>query len=130
YMTQGPVSVIAFEMRERRVMFRLTMPDPASREIRFTATGKSWTPAQQQSAYEQLERPRWRALTLVVKAKLESVEPGIETFEEAFLPHIVLPNGQTYGQFAVPQIAWAYERQEMPPMLPGVPTALPERSGS
>jgi hypothetical protein len=123
YIMQSQVSIVAFEMRERRVMFRLTMPDPQSREIRFTATGKSRTPAQQKSAYEQLERERWRALNLVVKAKLESVESGIETFEEAFLPHIVLPNGQTYGQFAVPQIQYAYEQQEMPSMLPGVPTA-------
>jgi hypothetical protein len=129
YMTQGQVSIIAFEMRARRVMFRLTLPQMASREIRYTATGKVRTDAQQQSAFEQLERQRWRALNLVVKAKLESVESGIESFEEAFLPHIVLPNGQTYGQFAIPQITYAYERQEMPPMLPGVPTALPQRSG-
>jgi hypothetical protein len=41
---------------------------------------------------------------------------------------IVLSNGQTFGRFAVPQLQYAYKRQEMPPMLPGVPTVLPERS--
>jgi hypothetical protein len=126
YMTQGPVSIVAFEMCDRRVVFRLTMPDIISREIRYSATGKARPPAQQRTAYEQIERQRGRALNLVVKAKLESVESGIESFEEAFLTHIVLPNGQIYGQFAVPQIQFAYERQEMPPMLPGMATALPE----
>lgn len=124
YMTQGQVNIIAFEMRERRVMFRLTIPDMTDNEVRLTPAGKIRTVAQRQAAYEQIERQRWRALNLVVKAKLESVEAQIETFEEAFLPHLVLPNGQTYGQFAIPQIAAAYERQQMPPMLPGVPIAL------
>jgi hypothetical protein len=60
-------------------------------------------------------------MNLVVKAKLQSVESGIESFEEAFLLLIVVPN----GQLAIPQFHSAYERQEMPPMLPGVPAALP-----
>ena len=128
YMTQGQVSIIAFEMRQRRVMFRLTIPDMMSDDVRLTPAGKVRTVAQREAAYEQIERQRWRALNLVVKAKLESVEAQIETFEEAFLPHLVLPNGQTYGQFAIPQIASAYERQEMPPMLPGVSISLPERA--
>ena len=45
-------------------------------------------------------RRRWRALLLVIKAKLESVESGIETFEEAFASQIVLANGQTVGAVA------------------------------
>jgi hypothetical protein len=53
---------------------------------------------------EQDQRQRWRALTLVVKAKLEAVESGITTFEEEFLPHIVMPTGQTVGEWAGPQL--------------------------
>ncbi len=45
----------------------------------------------------QGERQRYRALLLVVKSKLECIECGIETFEEAFLAHLVLPDGQTIG---------------------------------
>ena len=51
------------------------------------------------------------------KAKLEAVETGITEFEDEFLAHIVLPNGQTMGEFAKPQIAHAYDTGDMPPLL-------------
>jgi hypothetical protein len=37
-------------------------------------------------------------LLLANKAKLSSVEDGIETFEDAFLAHIVMPDGTTVSQ--------------------------------
>ncbi len=40
---------------------------------------------------------RWRALVLVVKAKLEAVASGISTLESEFLANIVMGNGQTIG---------------------------------
>jgi hypothetical protein len=72
--------------------------------------------------YDQECRQRWRALLLVIKAKLEAVESGIACFEEEFLAHIVLPNGQQVGQWLRPQLAFAYERGNMPPMLPAPDT--------
>ena len=68
-------------------------------------------------AWEQAQRSAWRALNLVIKAKLESVKAGIFTFEQEFLPHILLPNGQTVGEFMVPQIETAYQGGQMPPLL-------------
>ncbi len=44
---------------------------------------------------EQANRQKGRALMLVIKAKLESVESGVESFEQAFLANIVTANGQT-----------------------------------
>ena len=43
-------------------------------------------------------RRRWRCLLITIKAKLECIETGIETFEEAFLAHIVTETGQTIYQ--------------------------------
>ena len=57
---------------------------------------------------------------MVIKAKLESVESGIETFEQAFLANVVLPGGTTVGDYMTPQIAESYRTGQMPPMLPGV----------
>lgn len=93
-------ALIQFEIQNRRVRFHMPYPTKDERD------------------YEQSLRQRWRALVLCVKGKLEAVENGIETFEQAFLAHIVLPNGQTYGEFAIPQIDHAYEAKQMPPMLP------------
>ena len=66
---------------------------------------------------EQAERQRWRALLLVIKAKLESVENTIETFEQAFLENIVLPNDKTVADTVAPAIAVAYKDGKMPKAL-------------
>lgn len=68
---------------------------------------------------EQAERQSWRALYLVVKAKLESVDSEIETFDEAFMPHIVMANGHTVGQEILPVFQKTIEAGEMPKLLPG-----------
>jgi hypothetical protein len=72
-----------------------------------------------EKVYEQACRQRWRALLLIVKAKLEAVTAGISTVEREFLPDVVLPNGATVGEWVGPQIATVYARHEMPALLPG-----------
>ncbi len=69
--------------------------------------------------WEQACRQRWRALALVIKAKLEAVSAGISVFEDEFLANIVLPDGQLVGQWLRPQLAVSYEGGRMPPLLPG-----------
>ncbi len=111
-------AVVAFEMLNRRVIFNLEMPDRTDKEFTRTPTGKVRSPAQAESAWEQSQRQRWRALALVIKAKLEAVESGITEFEDEFLAHIVLPNGKTAGSWMRPQIAAAYDSGDMPALLP------------
>ena len=60
------------------------------------------------AAWEQALRTRWRALLLCIKAKLESVESGIETFDTAFMAQIVLPDGRTVEERVLPEIEKAY----------------------
>jgi hypothetical protein len=57
-------------------------------------------------------------LALVIKAKLEAVDSGITTFEDEFLAHIVMPDGQTVASHIKPGIAAAYESGTMTPLLP------------
>lgn len=54
---------------------------------------------------------------LAIKSKLESVESGIEQFDEAFMAQIVLPDGRTMAEYAMPQIAKSYTSGTMPPLL-------------
>ncbi|MEE7625403.1 hypothetical protein V3O24_04455 [Methylobacter sp. Wu8] len=110
---------IAFDMNGRRIHFKLAMPDKSGSEITQTPTGKPRSAGAAEQAYEQAVRQRWRALSLVIKAKLEAVEAGITEFEEEFLAHIVLPNGGTVGQFMLPQVEQSYATGQMPPLLPG-----------
>jgi hypothetical protein len=53
----------------------------------------------------QTDLARWRALVLAIKAKLESVQSKIETFEQAFYAHVVLPNGATIYEQTHEQVA-------------------------
>jgi hypothetical protein len=115
----GLAAMIAFEMSGRRVVFKLPLPDRKSKEFTLTPTGK-WARSEKQAAeaWEQACRSRWRSLFLCIKAKLESVEAGIETFEDAFLAHIQMPDGLTVGEHVKPNIKLAYEQQSMQPLLP------------
>lgn len=109
-------SVVEFIDHGRRVRFLLPLPPLV--EFRVTTRGRARKDAAAQRAREQAIRQRWRALLLVIKAKLEAVDAGITTFESEFLAHLVLPNGQTVGQWAAPQLASVYDSGAMPPMLP------------
>lgn len=110
---------VMFDLDNRRIRFLLPMPDPKDPAFVLTATGRIRSDAAAEKEYEQAVRQRWRALALVIKAKLEAVEAQISTVEDEFLAHIVLPDGSTVGDWATPQLALAYERSEMPALLPG-----------
>lgn len=97
YATMPGVVMLAFESKGRRVRFKVPVPDP------------------EKSA--QAHRQKWRAVVLAIKSKLESVESGIEQFDEAFMAQIVLPDGRTMAEFAMPQIAKSYTAGTMPPLL-------------
>jgi hypothetical protein len=119
YGWESSRAIIAFRAHNRMVRFELPMPDPDSPEFTHTPARRNRRSKDQQSiAYEQAVRQRWRALALAIKAKLEAVESGITDFESEFLAHIMLPDGSTVGTWARPQLEAAYERNQMPPMLP------------
>jgi hypothetical protein len=65
-------------------------------------------------ASDQERRSRWRALGLVIKAKLESVASQIETAEEAWLAHVVMPDGRTVSEWVEPEIVKAIDSGKMP----------------
>lgn len=116
-------AVIAFEMQDRKIMFRLPVPDKNARQFTHTRhRGQRRHPEAQIKEWEQACRSRWRALALAIKAKLEAVAIGITTFEDEFLAHIVLGDGMTVGQHLRPRIAQAYESGEVPKLLPPPPT--------
>jgi len=114
-------AMIAFRAHERQVRFLLPLPDRNDDEFQFTPTKRDRrSPDAAEREWEKACRQRWRALALVVKAKLEAVESGITEFEDEFLAHIVLPDGSTVGNFLRPQIAEAYSTGTMPSMLPAL----------
>lgn len=72
------------------------------KQIRFILPRLS---ASGRTRQEQLDRSRWRALVLVVKAKLEAVRSGIAVFEQEFLGFIVVPDkNQTIYELVQPRL--------------------------
>lgn len=120
YGWDGDFAVVGFEMHTRVIRFRLPMPNRHDPTFTKTPTGRTRRdPAAALIAWEQSTRQRWRALLLVIKAKLEAVESGISSFENEFLANIMLPNNQTVGEWAVPQLEEIYASRKLPALLPG-----------
>ena len=88
---------VAFSLMNRNILFRMELPDDP-----------------------QSERSMWRALLLTIKGKLESAERGIETFEDAFLANIVMPQGQTVSEITRPAIEKHYSGNTDVPLLPSL----------
>jgi hypothetical protein len=96
---EGPDKIaVQFSMEDRMVRFTVSMPLESS---------------------DARRRQRARALMLVIKAKLESVESEIETAEQAFFAHIVTPNGRTVYEEAAENVARGYLTGAVQPLLPG-----------
>lgn len=110
-------AVIGFSMQNRQIRFVLNMPDRKDREFTHHSRGRR-TDEAAHKAWEQACRQRWRALALVIKAKLEATSAGIAEFEDEFMANIVMPNGRTVSEEVRPRIAQAYESGTMPALLP------------
>jgi hypothetical protein len=119
YGWEGGRATVGFRLEGKYVRFNLTLPTRGERRFTHTpSTENKRSPAQAEKAWEQACRSKWRALNLVIKAKLEAAETGITTFEEEFLAHIMLPNGETVGQHLIPQIEDSYKDGKSMPLLP------------
>jgi hypothetical protein len=94
--------VVAFEMEGRRI--RIDLPLPHEDDFELTPTGLLRTDNSRRDAYEQEVRRRWRALLLVIKAKLEAIATGIATFDQEWLGYIETDSGETVGEIIIPQL--------------------------
>lgn len=118
FMNAPGRAMIMFEAQDRRIVFELPLPDAADKKFARDGRGSLRSPAKRMDAWEQACRQRWRALALVIKAKLEAVQSGITSFEDEFLSHIMMPDGMTVGNHIKPTIAAWYAGGTMRPLLP------------
>lgn len=95
--------IIEFGWKGKQIRF--VLPRPEAKDFCVSDRGYSRTQTQIRQAMEQADRQRWRALYLVVRAKIEAVEAGLAIFEEEFLSFIVVPGrNQTLGEILVPML--------------------------
>jgi len=98
---------IWFTLADR--MIRFGLPIPALAEMpQYDGRRRALTKDQRLAKLAQARKSRGRALLLVIKAKLESVESGIETVEQAFLANVVMAGGRTVYEHIAEPIALQY----------------------
>lgn len=115
YMATRDKAAIEFALGGRRLRFVLSMPDADALEFTTHSRGRRTAEAALK-LWEQATRQRWRALALVVKAKLEAVDAGISELEDEFLANIVLPSGRTVAEDIRPGIELAYAEGRVAPL--------------
>jgi hypothetical protein len=112
---------LAFRLTDRRVQFRMRTK-PWQDFVVFKPGRHHRSEGQARAKADQHQREQWRALYVTIKAKLVSVESGVETFEEAFLAHVVVQTDdgpRRIADLAAPAIAAAYSGRPLPPLLLG-----------
>lgn len=111
----GPTrAIVQFTASDRIVRF--TLPLPTVEDVYKLVFGKSplgWSRFSDEQKITAETRRRWRCLLIAIKSKLEAVNTGIETFEQAFFGEIVLPSGQTVYEHAHRLVAEIYATGKM-----------------
>lgn len=116
---EGPdCFIIGFELGNRQMRFTV----PMVTEYEGPATYGNGKRVDVQAWIEQRNRQKGRALMLVIKAKLESVESGVETFEQAFLANIMTHGGRTVYEEVHAPLALQYSGGAVGPLLLGGPS--------
>lgn len=113
--------LIGFQIGGRQFRFSVRRPDNDAARGTFLAQGGSewgWTNQTNQATWLNREwMRRWRAAVLWVKGTVEFAGGDIEILRRVFLGSAVLPDGQTFSQWAQPQIDSMYDSGRMPPLL-------------
>jgi hypothetical protein len=112
-------ATVAFEYQ--KLLIQMSIKLPAKEKFRMSPNRRSRrTDNQMIKEWEQASRQKWRVLLLTIKAKLNGIAEGVTTLEHEFMAFIVMPNGVTFGDFAMPKLLEAAETGTMPLLgLPG-----------
>lgn len=111
--------VLQFELGGRLIRFSVTLP-PIEEMPKLDGRSRPLSAADQKAKQAQAHRQRARALLLVIKAKIESVDSKVETFEQAFLANVVMGDDRTVYERVAAPIAAEYEnRAPQHLLLPG-----------
>ena len=120
YAWQENTAMVSFKLNERIINLKLQLPDKNSEEFVYTEVhGNRRSDDLIHAKWEQACRQSWRALSLIILAKLEAVEAGITTLEKEFLADLQLPDGRTVADHVIPAVEKSYMEGKVVNLLPG-----------
>lgn len=121
---QGDRNVVSFIWRDRHMRVEVPLLERTHVKITHTETARRRTERQQQEAYDKMVRSRWRAVFLIIKAKIETIELGASTLDQEFGMSYVLPDGSTVADNVLPRLEQAFSTGEVPELLPPARAAI------
>ena len=83
-------ATLSFIMGKRHVRFELPLPSRDDKKYLRDGRNSVRSPAAREKVWEQDCRTAWRALLLIIKAKLEAITAKVATFDDEFLSYIVV----------------------------------------
>lgn len=104
---------IGFLKNGLNISMEINFPDRKS--FKTTSNYRERSEAAIDKCVQEETRRLMRSLLLVIKAKLVAVSDGVATFEQEFMPYIVMSDGQTLS------------RKLLPPLLEMAKSAQPIR---
>ena len=102
---KGRILIVRFRYTISDVEYFVAFKVPIPQADDKTPTGRNRTRTQVIKLQAQHERGIWRAVHWAIKSRMESIDFGIETFQEAFLSHFELPGtDQRIGDVLIPRL--------------------------
>jgi hypothetical protein len=110
--------LIGFAINKR--LIRMKIRFPSKNDVAISPAGRRRKSEALEREYIKSILQMWRALVLVVKAKLEAITIGLTTIDDEFLGFMVLPSGQTMGEWAHRELEEIYKTGKIPALMKGI----------
>lgn len=115
YYTTRDSAIVLFVYNKTRCKLSVPLPDRDADEFTKTPAGRKRRTADAAvAAWQQETRRRWRSLCMVVKALLVGVQDGVLSFEQAFMPYILMGDERTVFEHLNERLQTAIESGQMP----------------
>jgi len=119
-------ALVAAQIHGIQIRIRLQLPLLNDPEITMTPTRKYRNEVGIKKEYDRAIKSTLRALYMILHSRLEEIDRGISTAQQAFMPWIMLPDNSIVEDHVLPTIKTAYETGQVPPLLPESMTNPPK----
>ena len=111
-------ALVAAEIHGVQIRIRLDLPQKNDPNITMTPQKRYRSKPAREKEYQRAIKSTWRALFMILNSRLEEVDRGISTAQQAFMPWIMLPDNSIVEDHVLNTIEIAYKTGQVPSILP------------